>query len=126
MQKVNRALTAAAMVAVATVSVQVWAAEARQQPEVPVDARRADVDFDRWKPLVVLSAFVDLTNETVTLRGLNFGKKVPTVFCETQQMRVLSASNTELVVRFPKAIADGTYLFTVARGFVLTPCSGDA
>ena len=71
MQKVNRALTAAAMVAVATVSVGVRAAEARQQ-EVQVDARHFDIDFDRWKPLVVLSAFVDPTNETVTLRGLNF------------------------------------------------------
>ena len=73
-------------------------------------------DFDRWKQVVVLSAFVDVENETATLRGLYFGKKTPTVFCETEKMKVLRSSDTEIVVRFPKAVKDGTYLFTVARG----------
>ena len=73
-------------------------------------------DFDRWKQVVVLSAFVDGEKETVTLRGLNFGRKTPTVFCETEKMKVLRSSDTEVVVRFPKAVKDGTYLFTVARG----------
>ena len=73
-------------------------------------------DFDRWKQVVVLSAFVDVKNETATLHGLYFGKKTPTVFCETEKMKVLSSSDTEIVVRFPKAVKDGTYLFTVARG----------
>ena len=46
-------------------------------------------DFDRWKQVVVLSAFVDVEEETATLRGLHFGKKTPTVFCETEKMKVL-------------------------------------
>ena len=73
-------------------------------------------DHERWKQLVVLSAFVDAENETVTLKGLFFGKKTPTVFCETTKMKLLKASDTELVVRFPTSVEDGTYLFTVARG----------
>ena len=73
-------------------------------------------DFDRWKQLVVLAAFVDVEDQTVTLRGLNFGKKAPTVFCETERMKVLKSSDTEVVVRFPNAVDDGSYLFTVARG----------
>jgi Collagen triple helix repeat (20 copies) len=73
-------------------------------------------DFDRLNKVVVLAAFVDVENQTVTLRGLNFGKKVPTVFCETYRMKVLRSSETEVVVRFPEAVEDGTYLFTVARG----------
>ena len=73
-------------------------------------------DFDRWKQVVVLSAFVDGEKQTVTLRGLHFGKKTPTVFCETEKMKVLRSSDTEVVVRFPKTVKDGTYLFTVARG----------
>ena len=73
-------------------------------------------DFDRWKQVVVLSAFVDGEKQTVTLRGLNFGRKTLTVFCETEKMKVLRSSDTEVVVRFPKAVKDGTYLFTVARG----------
>ena len=32
---------------------------------------------------MVPAAFVDVEKETVTLRGLYFGKKPPTVFCET-------------------------------------------
>ena len=31
-------------------------------------------------------------------------------------MKVLRSSDTEVVVRFPKTVKDGTYLFTVARG----------
>lgn len=73
-------------------------------------------DFDRWKQVVVLSAFVNVEEETATLRGLHFGRKTPTVFCETEKMMVLRSSDTEIVVRFPKAVKDGTYLFTVARG----------
>jgi Collagen triple helix repeat (20 copies) len=73
-------------------------------------------DFDRWKQVVVLSAFVNADDETATLRGLHFGKKAPTVFCETEKMKVLRWSDTEIVVHFPKAVKDGTYLFTVARG----------
>ena len=73
-------------------------------------------DFDRWKQVVVLSAFVDGEQQTVTLRGLHFGKKTLTVFCETEKMKVLRSNDTEVVVHFPKTVKDGTYLFTVARG----------
>ncbi len=86
-----------------------------QEPGAQASHNRFD-DAERWKQTLVLSAFVNVEEETVTLRGLNFGKKVPTVFCETDRMRILRASETELVVRFPKAVEDGTYLFTVARG----------
>jgi hypothetical protein len=75
-----------------------------------------DDDRNNGRKPIVLSAYVDVQRETVTLRGLNFGKKAPVVFCETAKMKVLSASDTEIVVRFPKAVQDGTYLFTVARG----------
>ena len=71
---------------------------------------------DWWKPVLVTSAVVNLQSETVTLHGQNFGKQTPVVFCETEKMRVLRASETEIVVRFSKLIPDGTYLFTVARG----------
>ena len=51
-------------------------------------------DFDRFKKLVVLSATVDLEQETVTLHGLNFGKKVQSDFCETNRMKVVRWSDT--------------------------------
>ena len=86
-----------------------------QEQSAQASHNRLD-DINRWKELVVTAAFVDVDAETVTLRGLNFGKKSPTVFCETDKMKVLSWSDTEIVVRFPKAVEDGNYLFTVARG----------
>lgn len=64
--------------------------------------------------LLVLSAYVNHEEHTVTLRGMNFGRAV--VFCETERMTVVSASDTEVVVRVPAGLPDGTYLFTVARG----------
>ncbi len=68
------------------------------------------------KELIVTSAAVDRESETVTLRGFNFGARKPYVYCETQLMTVLSATDEEIVVAFPaSAVADGTYLFTVIR-----------
>jgi hypothetical protein len=114
MQNVSRMLTVAAMILVTAAGA---AAEGNGQNKgLRVDDRRFNDDFDRWKPLVVLAGFVDVEQETVTLRGLNFGKRTPTVFCETARLKVLKATNTEVVVAFPEEIADGTYLFTVARG----------
>src|SRR6187401_1011937 len=60
--------------------------------------------FDRFKKRLVLSATVDVEEETVTLHGLNFGKKAQSVFCETDRMKVVRWSDTEVVVRFPKAV----------------------
>ena len=71
---------------------------------------------DQTSTPLVLSAAVNRTDESVTLKGLNFGKTAPAVFCETYPLTVLSATDTELVVYFPAAVPDGTYLFTVARG----------
>ncbi len=113
MQTVNRGLVAVAMVLSSAVGAA--AQGAGQGQEGRVEDRFFNFDFDKWKPLVVTAAFVDVANETVTLKGSNFGKK-PTVFCETQQMKVLRASNTEIVVQFPDEVKEGTYLFTVARG----------
>ena len=104
-----------AMVMCAAGGAQAWGEPQGQELNAQASHSRFD-DFDRWKQLVVLAAFVDVENETVTLRGLNFGKKTPTVFCETERMKVLKSSDTEVVVRFPKSVDDGSYLFTVARG----------
>jgi hypothetical protein len=71
---------------------------------------------DQTSTPLVLSATVNRNDETVTLKGLNFGKTAPAVFCETYPLTVLSATDTELVVYFPAAVPDGTYLVTVARG----------
>ena len=68
------------------------------------------------KPLVVLSAAVNRSAETLTLKGQNFGSTAPAVYCESMPMTVISASDTQLVVMFPAAMPDGTYLVTVARG----------
>ena len=90
-----------AMVMCAVGGAQAWGEPQGQEVNAQASHSRFD-DFDRWKQLVVLAAFVDVENETVTLRGLNFGKKSLTVFCETERMKVLKASDTEVVVRFPK------------------------
>jgi hypothetical protein len=72
------------------------------------------------RELVVTSATVDRENETVTLRGFNFGSRKPYVYCETQLMKVQRTSDEEIVVEFPASeIEDGTYLFTVIRNSVL-------
>ena len=68
------------------------------------------------KQLIVTSASVDRSSDTVTLKGSGFGIKRPTVFCELTQMTVLSATDEELLVAFPASVLDGTFLFTVARG----------
>jgi hypothetical protein len=110
-----RFAASAAMVLCAAAGVQ--AAVAGQNQDQRAEARHISVDdFDRWKQVVVLAAFVDTSKETVTLRGLYFGKKTPTVFCETERLKVLRSTDTEVVVRLPKTVQDGTYLFTVARG----------
>ena len=68
------------------------------------------------KQLVVLSASLNRSAETLTLKGQNFGPTAPVVLCESMPMTVLSATDTQLVVLFPAAMADGTYLVTVAKG----------
>jgi len=68
------------------------------------------------KQLVVLSAAVSRSAETLTLKGQNFGSTAPAVYCESMPLTVISASDTQLVVMFPAAIPDGTYLVTVSRG----------
>jgi Collagen triple helix repeat (20 copies) len=113
-RKAYKLAAAAAMIVSAATGVQA-APAAAQEVNAQSNHYRFD-DHERWKQLLVLSAFVDAENETVTLKGLFFGKKTPTVFCETTKMQVLKASDTELVVRFPRSVEDGTYLFTVARG----------
>ena len=108
MRNVRRVLTVAAFLALMGATAQA------QQRGTPADQDRWD--HVRSKPLVVLAALVDTEHETVTLRGINFGNKPLTVFCETYRMRVLRATDTEVVVRFPAEVENATYLFTVAAG----------
>ena len=68
------------------------------------------------KQLVILSATVDRANDTVTLKGMNFGPRRPYVYCETYPMTLLSATDDELIVSVPTSSLNGTYLFTVIRG----------
>jgi hypothetical protein len=66
--------------------------------------------------LVITSAQVDRSQDTVILRGQHFGSRKPLVYCETYEMSVLSATEDELLVSFPASALNGTYLFTVIRG----------
>ena len=68
------------------------------------------------RQLVVMSASVDRSQEVVVLDGVNFGQDQPRVFCGEYEMAVVSHTDRQLVVQFPGAIPDGTYLFTVSRG----------
>lgn len=74
------------------------------------EAQRSD------QQLIVLSAVADRTSQTLTIRGMNFGSSVPSIWCEEQSMTVLTSSETELVVMLPSTVPDGTYRLTVARG----------
>jgi hypothetical protein len=68
------------------------------------------------KQLVITSASVDRTSNTVTFKGHNLGGRKAAVFCETTAMSVLGASDQELLVAFPASSLNGTYLFTVVKG----------
>ncbi len=68
------------------------------------------------RQVLILSAVADRASETLTIRGLHFGNQPPRVFCETEDMTVLSATDAQLVVILPAAVPDGTYLLTVVRG----------
>ncbi len=76
----------------------------------------AEAQSSSKKQLVIYNTTVDRVNETLTIRGQSFGTAAPQVLCETYEMTVMSASETELVVYMPAAVPDGTYLLTVAKG----------
>jgi len=80
--------------------------------------RNNDKDKDQKQPrqLIVLSASVDRRNDSITLKGQNFGSQAPMVYCETHPLTVLQNSDGEVVVWFPGSAPQGTYLFTVIRG----------
>ncbi|MGH9308490.1 MAG: collagen-like triple helix repeat-containing protein [Vicinamibacterales bacterium] len=102
--------TAAALAAVLVAGTSVARAEHSSQHDAKTAARKLT------RQLVITSASVDRENDTVTLRGLNFGSRNLYVYCETSLMTVLRASDEEIVVSFPASdIEDGTYLFTVIR-----------
>ena len=88
----------AAMVMCAARGAQAAVAAGEGQEQSAQASRSRVDDINWWKELVVTAAFVDVDAETVTLRGLHFGTKAPTVFCETYKMTVLSFSDTEVVV----------------------------
>jgi hypothetical protein len=66
--------------------------------------------------VAVLSTAVDRVNQTLTIQGLSFGSPAPQVWCETNLMTVISATDTELVVFLPAGVPDGTHLLSVVRG----------
>src|SRR4029450_2966324 len=68
------------------------------------------------KQLMILSTSVDRTNQTLTVQGSGFGAQAPQVWCETFQMTVISATDTQLVVFLPSGVPDGTHLLTISRG----------
>lgn len=68
------------------------------------------------KALVIYSVSPDRPNESLTIRGVNFGETPAHVFCETWMMTVLSWTPSEIVVSLPAALADGSYLLTVVTG----------
>ena len=68
------------------------------------------------KQLVITSASADRASNTVTFKGRNFGGRKAVVFCEATEMRVLSATDEELVASFPASSLNGTFLFTVLKG----------
>jgi len=68
------------------------------------------------KQLVITSATADRASNTVTFKGRNFGGRKAAVFCEGTEMRVLTATDEELVASFPASSLNGTYLFTVLKG----------
>jgi hypothetical protein len=76
----------------------------------------ADSAKNAGNQLVIFSASVSRTSETLTLKGLNFGSTTPTVLCENMPLTVLSATETQIVALFPASTPDGTYLISVVRG----------
>lgn len=62
------------------------------------EAQRSD------QQLIVLSAVADRTSQTLTIRGMNFGSSVPSIWYEDQSMTVLTGSETELVVMLPSTL----------------------
>lgn len=84
-------------------------------------ARAAGTATPTSNQLTITSAKVDRPNEVLFVNGLNFGSTAPTVWLETSRLTVVAASETQLVVEFPAAVPDGTYLLVVERG----PSQGD-
>jgi hypothetical protein len=68
------------------------------------------------KSVVIYSVSADRTNESLTIRGANFGSAPAHVFCETSMMTVLNWTSSEIVVSLPAALAEGSYLLTVVTG----------
>lgn len=76
----------------------------------------ASVSAQRKSQLVIYSVSVDHVSEQFTIRGTAFGTAQPQVFVETTELTVLQSTDSEIVATLPPAMADGTYLLTVARG----------
>jgi hypothetical protein len=68
------------------------------------------------KSVVIYSVSADRTNDSLTIRGVNFGSTPAHVFCETSMMTVLNWTASEIVVSLPAALPDGSYLLTVVTG----------
>src|SRR5687768_6501638 len=68
------------------------------------------------KSVVIYSVSADRTNDSLTIRGVNFGSTPAHVFCETSMMTVLNWTASEIVVSLPAAVPDGSYLLTVVTG----------
>ena len=75
MERLNFKLAASAVMIICAANGAQAAAGEQQEVNAQSNHNSRFDDFDRWKQVVVLSAFVDPDAETVTLRGLYFGKK---------------------------------------------------
>ncbi len=86
---------------------------------VPVSAqknRSLSMVSGETRVLVIYSAFADRVSHELTIRGANFGTVPAQVYLETSMLTVLHWGDSEIVVTLPAAVADGSYLLTVAKG----------
>ena len=74
-----------------------------------------DITAPTSNQLIITSATLDRANETLIINGYNFGS-ASAVWLELSPLTVISSTPTQLVVQFPAAVPDGTYLLTVERG----------
>lgn len=69
--------------------------------------------------LQIRSAEPDFQNSVITIQGENFGTGTPLVFLGSQQLAVISSSDTVIVASLP-AMPSGTYQLLVSGGHAAT------
>src|SRR5262245_26246102 len=66
-------------------------------------------------PLIITSASYDAVNHQLTIHGLNFGRRPPSVSIEQQPLTILTSTPQLVVAALPPSLAPGTYLLTLTR-----------